>query len=102
MPWSAQLSAYKCMCSAISLTPPVPPTRTQTTHPPPASCVPPGTLLQVMQDWLAERQLDRKALDALSRNVAQLLAWEEYVALQGAWGRIHLARSTGVAVGVAA
>lgn len=34
---------------------------------------------QVMQDWLNERKLDRKALTALSTNLAAVEAWEEYV-----------------------
>lgn len=34
---------------------------------------------QVMQEWLNERKLDRKALTALSVNLAAVEAWEEYV-----------------------
>ena len=32
-----------------------------------------------MQDWLNERKLDRKALTALSTNLAAVEAWEEYM-----------------------
>lgn len=32
-----------------------------------------------MQEWLNERKLDRKALTALSTNLAGVEAWEEYV-----------------------
>lgn len=34
---------------------------------------------QVMQDWLNERKLDRKALTALSTNLTAVEAWEHYV-----------------------
>jgi hypothetical protein len=44
-------------------------------------------LLQTMQEWLATRQLDRKALDALSRNVAQIQAWHLYTQSQGGAAR---------------
>ena len=37
----------------------------------------------MMQEWLAARQLDRKALDALARNVAQIQAWHLHSRLQG-------------------
>ena len=40
-------------------------------------------LPQMMQEWLAARQLDRKALDALARNVAQIQAWHLYTQSQG-------------------
>ena len=36
-----------------------------------------------MQDWLAERQLDRKALDALARNAALVHAWQQHTQAQG-------------------
>ncbi len=32
-----------------------------------------------MQDWLNERKLDRKALTALSTNLAAAGAWDEYM-----------------------
>ena len=54
---------------------------------PPAPCrrlwLPP--CLQMMQDWLADRELDRKALEGLARNAAQLKAWEDYTRHQGRW-----------------
>ena len=43
---------------------------------------------QVMQDWLNERKLDRKALTALSTNLAAVEAWEEYV-LEEAQAVVH-------------
>lgn len=47
----------------------------------PCCALPPA--LQMMQDWLEEHELDRKALEALARNAAQVAAWEEHAALQG-------------------
>lgn len=42
-----------------------------------------GPAMQMMQDWLSERGLDRKALDALTRNALQYQAYVEYQAGQG-------------------
>lgn len=39
----------------------------------------------MMQDWLAERKLDRKALDALTRNAQQYQQYMEWQAGQGKW-----------------
>jgi hypothetical protein len=39
-----------------------------------------------MQDWLAERQLDRRVLETLARNAAEVEEWREHEAAQGAWG----------------
>ena len=50
---------------------------------PPAPCWCCCCCLQMMQEWLAARQLDRKALDALARNVAQIQAWHLHSRLQG-------------------
>lgn len=38
-----------------------------------------GACAQVMQDWLAERKLDRKALAALAANVAAVEAYADHV-----------------------
>ncbi len=43
-----------------------------------------GKPVQMMQDWLAERNLDRKALDALTRNALQ---YQQYIDWQDSQGR---------------
>jgi hypothetical protein len=39
----------------------------------------------MMQDWLADRNLDRKALDALTRNALQYQHYMEWQTGQGTW-----------------
>ena len=51
--------------------------------PPSPACSPPIPPAQVMQDWLAERKLDRKTLDALTRNALQYAQYQEWAAAQG-------------------